>query len=70
MTKAAKVVARGAHQDVHCPDCGKLLGKIFDSRLVIKVRERYIEAAVNADVVQTCSCCGTKSGLAVQEMVK
>ena len=63
MTKAAKVVPRGAHRDVHCPDCGKLLGKIFDTRLVIKVRERYIEAAVDADVVQTCPVCSAKSAV-------
>ena len=63
MTKTAKVVARGAHRDWCCPTCGKLLGQIYDDRIIIKVRDRFIEAAVSADLRQSCPVCSTQSAV-------
>lgn len=36
--------------------CGKTLGEIVDTRVVIKIKDRTVIAPIDARIEQTCSC--------------
>lgn len=61
VSQPARIERRNGHRMWLCPNCGKPIGEILGSRLVIRVNRRTLTYPLTQGIDQTCPMCGAVS---------